>query len=164
MKYKHGSIKTGKFCPARMTVRIEPRKTSVVYIKSHNHPINIYSTQFQPIPKSIKPSVVAKLAFGVPVPQIYCDIRSTLRGREQRSESEPLPKTHLITNENITDMKRVMSYGRCLHPDDSTSTYLLVKKLAKESFNSVVVYKPQEPTAVIGPNSYDDMDKKTIFL
>ena len=48
VKYKHGSIKTGKFCPARMTVRIEPGKTSVVYIKSHNHPINIYNTQFQP--------------------------------------------------------------------------------------------------------------------
>ena len=61
-------------------------------------------------------------------------------------------------------MKRVMSYGRRLHPDDSTSTYLLVKKLEKESFNSVAVYKPQEQTAVIGPKSYDDMDKKTIFL
>ena len=69
VKYKHGSIKTGKFCPACMTARIEPGKTSVVYIKSHNHPINIYNTQFQPIPKSVKTSVAAKLAFGVPVPQ-----------------------------------------------------------------------------------------------
>ena len=107
-----GSIKIGKFCPARMTVRIEPGKTSVVYIKSHNHPINIYNTQFQPIPKSVKNSVAAKLAFGVPVPQIYRDLRSTLGGREQSSESEPLWKTHLITKKNITDIKREVSYGR----------------------------------------------------
>ena len=147
-----------------MTVRIEPGKTSVVYIKSHNHPINIYNTQFQPIPKSVKNSVAAKLAFGVPVPQIYRDLRSTLGGREQSSESEPLSKTHLITKKNITDIKRVMSYGRRLHPDDSTSTYLLVKKLEKEAFNSVVVYKPQGETTVIGPKSYDDMNKKKQFF
>ena len=164
VKYKHGSIKIGKFCPARMIVRIEPGKTSVVYIKSHNHPINIYSTQFQPIPKSVKNGVAAKLAFGVPVPQIYRDLRSTLGGREQSSESKPLSKTHLITKKNITDIKRVMSYGRRLHPYDSTSTYLLVKKLEKEAFNSVVVYKPQGETTVIGPKSYDDMNKKIIFL
>ena len=88
------------------------------------------------------------MAFGVPVLQIYRDLRSTLGGREQRSESEPLLKTHLITKENISDMKRVMSYGRRLHPDDSTATYLLVKKLEKESFNSVFVYKAQEETTV----------------
>ena len=82
VKYKYGSIKTGKFFPARRTVRIKPGKTSVVYIKSHNHPINIYNTQFQPIPKSVKTSVAAKLALGVPVPQIYRDLRSTLGGRE----------------------------------------------------------------------------------
>ena len=147
-----------------MTVRTESGKTSVVYIKSHNHPINIYNTQFQPIPKSVKTSCAVKLAFGVPVPQIYRDIRSTLGGREQRSESEPLSKTHLITKKNITDMKRVMSYGRRLHPDDSTSTYLLVKKLEKESFNRFVVYKPQGETTVTGPKSYDDIDIKNIFL
>ena len=107
---------------------------------------------------------MAKLAFGFPVPQIYCDLRSALGGREQRSESEPLSKTHLITKQNITDMKRVIDYGRRLHPDDSTSTYLLVKKLEKESFNGVVVYKPQGETTVTGTKSYDDMDKKNFFL
>ena len=79
----------------------EPGKTSVVYIKSHNHLINIYNTQFQPIPKSVKTSVAAKLAFGVPVPQNYGDLRLTVGGREQRSESEPPSKTHLITKKNI---------------------------------------------------------------
>ena len=61
-------------------------------------------------------------------------------------------------------MKRVMSYGIRLHPDDTTSTYLLIKKLEKESFDSVVVYKPQGETTVTGRKSYDDMDKKNNFF
>ena len=61
-------------------------------------------------------------------------------------------------------MKRVMSCGRRLHPDGSTSTYLLVKKLEKESFNGFVVYMPQGETIVTGPKSYDDMDEKKNFF
>ena len=61
-------------------------------------------------------------------------------------------------------MKRVMGYGKRLHPDDSTSTYLFIKKLEKESFNSVVVYNPQGEATVIGPKSYGDMDKKNNFF
>ena len=61
-------------------------------------------------------------------------------------------------------MKRVMGYGKRLHPDDSTSTYLFIKKLEKESFNSVVVYNPQGETTVIGPKSYGDMDEKNNFF
>ena len=100
-----------------MTVRIKPGKTSAIYIKSNNHPVNIYNT-------------------------VYVDLRSTLGGMEQRSESEPLSTTHLMTKKNMTDLKRVMNYGRRLHPDDSTSSFLRVKDLLKESFNNVVVYKP----------------------
>ena len=74
------------------------------------------------------------MALGVPVPQVYRDLRSTLGGQEQRGESKPLLKTHFIAKKNITDMKRVMSYGRRLHPDDSTSTYLLVKKTREKVF------------------------------
>ena len=53
-----------------------------------------------------------------------------------------------------------MHYGRRLHPDDSTSTYLLVKKLEKEQFNVVLVYKPQGSKTIIGPKTYDDIDIK----
>ena len=145
VKYKHGTIKIGKFCPVHTTLRIKPEETSVVYIKSHDQ--YLVSTKFQ-----------AKLTFGVPEPRIYCDFKSTLGGREQRSESEPLSETHLITKKSITDIKRVMNYGRCLHQDSITSTYLFVKKLEKESFNSIVVYKPQGETTVTGPKSYDNTD------
>ena len=57
-----------------------------------------------------------------------------------------------------------MNYGRQLHPDDSTSTYLLVKKLQEEDFNIVLVYKPQGDQVVIGPKIYDELDvRKNLF-
>ena len=57
-----------------------------------------------------------------------------------------------------------MNYGRRLHLDDSTSTYLLVKKLQEEDFNIVLVYKPQDDQVMIGPKIYDELDvrKKSV--
>ena len=51
-----------------------------------------------------------------------------------------------------------MNCGRWLHTDDSTSTYLLVKKLQEEDFNIVLVYKPHGDQVVIGPKIYDELD------
>ena len=51
-----------------------------------------------------------------------------------------------------------MNYGRRLHPDDSKSTYLLVKKLQEEEFNAVLLYKPQGDKIVIGPKIYNELD------
>ena len=57
-----------------------------------------------------------------------------------------------------------MNCGKWLHPDDSTSTYLLVKKLQEEDFNIVLVYKPQGDQLVIGPKIYDELDvRKNLF-
>ena len=57
-----------------------------------------------------------------------------------------------------------MNYGKRLHPDDSTSTYLLVKKLLEEDFNIVLLYKPQGDKVVIGPKIYDELDFGKICL
>ena len=51
-----------------------------------------------------------------------------------------------------------MNYGHRLHPDDATSTFLTVKKLEEESYNPIIVYKPQGSKVVIGPTTYDDID------
>ena len=67
-------------------------------------------------------------------------------------------KKHLLKKSNVSDIHRHMNYGRRLHPDDSTSTYLLVKKLQEEDFNIVLLYKPQGDKVVIGPKIYDELD------
>ena len=51
-----------------------------------------------------------------------------------------------------------MNYGRRLQPNDSTSTYLLVKKLREEDFNIILIYKPQYRKVVIGLKTYDEID------
>ena len=61
-------------------------------------------------------------------------------------------------------MKRKINYKRRLHPDDSTSTFLMVKKLQQEDFNIILVYKPQGEKTMIGPKMYDGIDlKNNIF-
>ena len=62
-------------------------------------------------------------------------------------------------------MKISSNYGRRLHPDNSTSAYLLVKKLSQESFSSIVVYKPHGEKTLIGPSTLNDIDvKKDTFV
>ena len=162
-KYKKGLVKTGAFCPARMIAKValDNGQTEITYIKSHNHPVNISNTVFQPIPNSLRAAISSKLAVGVPVKDVYQDLRENLANRDQRgSSTEAITKAHLITKRNISDISRCLKYGRRLHPDDSTSTYLLVKKLEKENFNPIVVYKPQGEKTLIGPNTYDSIDLK----
>ena len=61
-------------------------------------------------------------------------------------------------------MKCKISYKRRLHPDDSTSTFLIMKKLQQEEFNIILVYKPQGEKTMRGPKMYDDIDlKNNIF-
>ena len=45
-------------------------------------------TKYQPIPQSVKANITAKLHIGVPVKDIYHDLRSNLGHREQRSEAK----------------------------------------------------------------------------
>ena len=61
-------------------------------------------------------------------------------------------------------MKCKISYKRRLHPVDSTSTFLIMKKLQQEEFNIILVYKPQGEKTMRGPKMYDDIDlKNNIF-
>ena len=61
-------------------------------------------------------------------------------------------------------MKRKVNYKKRLHPDDSTSTFLMVKKSQQDEFNIILVYKPQGEKTLRGPKMYDDIDlKNNIF-
>ena len=61
-------------------------------------------------------------------------------------------------------MKRKVNYKKRMHRDDSTSTFLMVKKLQQDDFNIILVYKPQGEKILRGPKMYDDIDlKNNIF-
>ncbi|XP_065677529.1 uncharacterized protein LOC136092875 [Hydra vulgaris] len=167
-RYFRGSVKSDAFCPARMIVNIKTNgTTNVCYIKTHNHIISVTNTMYQPIPDNLKSSISAKLSIGVPVNQVYHDLRESLGERENRvnGDNVVLTKSNLLTKKNISDINRVIKKECQLHPDDSTSTYLLVQKLMCEEFNSILVYKPQGQPAIIGPKVYDDIDiNKDLFV
>lgn len=166
-KFRRGSIKTGKFCPARITVteNIETGNIIVHYNRTHIHPISIENTKFQPMPKTLRDDVKAKISLGVPVEDIYKDIRNDLGSRNERGKGT-ITKAHLIQKSTISDMKRNLKNRRRLHPDDSTSTFLLVKKFqTTENYNPIIVYKPQGRNVEIGPTVYNDMDiNKDLFV
>ena len=52
---------------------------------------------------------------------------------------------------------------RRLHPDDSTSTFLMVKRYEKRTLNIILFCKPQGE-AMIGPKMHDDIDLKNIMF
>lgn len=88
-------------------------------------------------------------------------MRDGLGNRESRTnECDDITRAHLISKANVSDIKRHLKYNRRLHPDDSVSTYYLVKRLEKEEYNCVIVYKPQGEKTEIGPMTYNEIDLK----
>ncbi|XP_057301394.1 uncharacterized protein LOC130635887 [Hydractinia symbiolongicarpus] len=165
-KFKPGQIKTGRFCPARLTCHMDKvnKEIRVEYITSHSHAVNLENTVFQPIPSTIRQEIKAKLSIGIPVNEVYKDLLDGMGNRNTRENDSKITRAHLVSKSNVTDIKRHMKYGRRLHPDDSTSTHLLVKKLEMENYNCIIVYKPQGQSVAIGPKMYDDIDiKKDLF-
>ena len=123
-RYFRGSVKYDAFCPARMIVNIKRNgTTNVRYIKTQNHTIAVTNTMFQPIPDNVKKNISTKLSIGVPVNQVYHNLRESFRDRENRvnGENAILNKSNFLTKKNISDINRVIKKGCRLHPDDCTS-------------------------------------------
>ena len=77
--------------------------------------------------------------------EIWKDVRENFSDQDKRDDQQHqlITRDHLLKKSTITDMKRKVNYKRRLHPDDSTSTFLMVKKLQQEDFNIILVYKPK---------------------
>ena len=128
-RYYHGRIKRDALCPARMNVKLHESDStvSVTYIRAHNHANGVENTVRQPVPTSVLNSIKTKLSLGVPVNNIYRELREGIGNRNScETSSEVISKKHLLKKSNVSDIHRHMNYGRQLHSDDSASTYLLV--------------------------------------
>ena len=79
-------------------------------------------------------------------------IRENFSDRDKRDDQQHqlITRALLLKKSAISDMKRKVNYKRRLHPDDSTSTFLMVKKLQQEDFDIVLVYKPQGEKTMFG--------------
>ena len=79
------------------------------------------------------------------------DSHANRNSRENIDNNETINKSHLIKKSVIKNMERQLNYRQNLRPEDSTSTYLLIKKLELEKHNPVILYKPQGEKYLIAP-------------
>ena len=132
-----GSHKTGSCCIAHIKV-IEDTVTGkihVEYCSTHNvHSVEISHLQ---IPSNIKSKIASKLHQGVAMEKILDDVRdetlSTRIGCEQ-----------LLSRQNILNIQRQLDLGSISkYSNDHTSTCAWVEDLKSQSYNPVVIFKPQ---------------------
>ena len=76
-KFRRGQVKSNRFCPSRMTCHINKATNAVCveYISAHSHPVNSANTVYQPIPSTTQQEIKAKLSIGVPVNEVYKELR-----------------------------------------------------------------------------------------
>ena len=106
-RYHHGRIKRDTFSPARMNVKFHESDStvSVTYIRAHNHPIGVGNTAHQPAPMSVFSSIKTMLFLGVPVNNIYRELREGMGNRNSReTSSEVISKKHLLKKSNVSDV------------------------------------------------------------
>ena len=111
-RVKHRSVKSTAFCPARMVLKIDLQSNSieVKYMKSHNLPTNITSTKFQPIPKSVKKDITTKLSIGIPVVEVWRNVRENYGNTDERtSDRHTLTRCHLLKKSVVGDIKRKLT-------------------------------------------------------
>ena len=87
------------------------------------------------------------------------DSHTNHNSRENIDNNGNINKSHLIKKSVIKDMERQLKYRRRLHPEDCTSTYLLIKKLELEKYNPVILYKAQGEKYLTAPQKYKKMIK-----
>ena len=157
-KVHYGHVKSNAYCPARMTlkIRLSDGFVELVYIKSHSHPITIENSKFQPTPKSVKKKISAKLALGVPVKNVWKDLKRGKPTESDQRENENLPASeeHFIKKNVISNMKRKISHQRKLTsdvsisrrekgldiPDDHVATVIDAKQWQVQSQTKDIVY------------------------
>ena len=67
------------------------------------------------------------------------DSHADRNSRENIANNGNIKKSDLIKTIVIKDMERQLKYRQRIHPDFSTSTYLLTKKLELEKYNPVIL-------------------------
>jgi hypothetical protein len=132
----------------------------IAFSSTHNHPCSEENLKFQPFPTSTREDIKMKLAMGIEAKKIFADYKDDKWTRDNRSFDTNLNKNDFVTRRLVTYPKIIfycyilyyfryinqrrseMKAAQHLSSDDATSTALLVEKLAQETYNPVVVFKP----------------------
>ena len=72
---------------------------------AHSHSVNLANTIYQPIPSTIRQEIKAELSIGVPVNEVYMELREGMGNRESRVEDLSITRAHLISRAHVSDIK-----------------------------------------------------------
>ncbi|CAL4128886.1 unnamed protein product, partial [Meganyctiphanes norvegica] len=160
--HRKGTIRTGLFCPARMTVKLlSDGKVNLHYISTHTHEINLQLTQHHRLAKSTVRYIKEQLSSGIPEKTIQEQLRTGFLDSETKDENgETILRRHIISTWQIAEIGRKMNMqplNALIHHEDASAVELLVKRLENEGFNPIITYKPQGQPVVVGAIELDDL-------
>ena len=89
--------------------------------------------------------VYSKTESGEILASLLLDIQAEVGNRAKRDIfTESAKRKHLITKQDVANLKRkVCDMAIMKHPDDATSVQMMVNELHNESYDPVLIYKPQ---------------------
>ena len=96
-KFRRVQAKSNPFIPSRMTCHINKATNAVrvEYISTHSHLVNLANTEYHPIPSTTWQEIKAKLSTGVPVNEVYKELREGMGNKESRAGKTWLSQGHI---------------------------------------------------------------------
>lgn len=160
--HRKGCVKTGLFCPARMTTRaIADGTVYMTYIRTHTHDINVQNTIHYALASNTVKYIQRQLLQGVHKKKIQQNLRQGFRDPETLDKNgEAILRRHEVSLHLIYDTGRRMnveSASHLIHIDDASAIDSLVKQLMDQECNPIITYKPLHGKVVIGALELDEL-------
>lgn len=160
--HRKGTIRTGLFCPARMTVKLlNDGQVNLNYISTHTHEVNLQLTQHHRLAKNTIKYIKEQLAAGISEKNIQEQLRTGFIDNETIDENgEMVVRRHIISSWQISEIGRKMNMqplNSLVHKEDAHAVDHLVKRLENEVFNPIITYKPQGQQVMVGAIELDDL-------
>lgn len=160
--HRKGTIRTGLFCPARMTVKLlNDGQVNLNYISTHTHEVNLQLTQHHRLAKNTVKYIKEQLAAGISEKTIQEQLRIGFIDNETRDENgEMVLRRHIISTWQISEIGRKMNMqplNSMIHVEDASAVDILVRRLENEVFNPIITYKPQGKQVMVGAIELDDL-------
>lgn len=153
--HRKGVIKTGLYCPARMSTQVfNDGRVSVSYLSTHTHKIKLEDTQHYGLSESVVRYIQNQLTLGVPEKKIQENLRKGYDDTDARDENgEAVRRQQEVSLWLISDVGRkrnIPSINALIHAEDGASVEMLVSSLEQQDFNPVITYKPLGGPVTIG--------------
>ncbi|KAK3924055.1 Krueppel-like protein 1 [Frankliniella fusca] len=164
-KNSKGSVKKNQLCLSMMAVVCGSEgDINVRFYASHSHKCLARDLKFQPLSADTNEFIRRQLAWNVPPRKIVENLRDDSYKRENRWQKRALKRDNIVKVKTIAERRRKSKSKQRYADEDSTSVYMKVRALMEESFNPVLIFKPQGEKLVFGPAGAENLpDERFLF-